>query len=1348
MLRQTLTLFVVLVLVSLALVVGYALTGLSGPASAIAEAETALNAGQPTECLRQLDIAAKSSALRSDPKLERRYWELRYSSHIALENHKKALEDLDQLFSLSGDAEELSHDRIRLLIQLGDWTTALARIETLLSETPGDGALLQLRGEAHQIRYQQSLKDIVEAIDRELAGTLRDNAMRALRDFIYRPVDDPKVRDGQTYILRVFQEQNASNRNLSLSADLSATRKQVQACLEDYRAALEVQGEPTSAYQGLAHALEEGGRTDDLICLAEIYLQRFDHIYTTQAAVDLVRAHAQAGRPRAAAEAADRFLYREGLDWRERVKTDRLHSDVKYLLLDKMRAHLALGERAQVQQTVRTAGEIQRLINLAPEIILVRGLFQESQDNDEDAAKLFESFVRSQGRDGRAVPIAGEDLVSVALSHLTDTAADGERDRVHALWIEYRRDYPEPWAARARYRLAKGLFSAAYEDARQAMLRDPENEPALQLLARTAEAHFEASDRHGKGLLTSCKGAGTDLPPQASDDEPVAYLLCARAAVANRDWDIAFACAQKAAGAWVWAYEPRILQARAALELDQPGEAVLALRTALSFEEDRAGDDDTAMVMRLLRDAVSIQGLPTDDLLTNTMRTIPATADAIEDLLRSTLERGPEGVLGTLTRRALAVQDPPASLLSAAAEAAARIDEPKLAAQALELLTEAKAPTALKLPALAELMRARATNKTDEQLSREAVRLLPMAESHPQTLAQLARELGRADRPGAALTLMRAVLEQSESSERTGANYALAGEFALRAGERRLARDLLTAAVAFEDGARAAISLAYTFLDAGDETSAALATELRTKAQPMPAPLLWMLGRRQNAADQAKARLQVQPSDMASLAIRAVELPEATVDEELRTLAQAHPQELIEAVLWLDQPGFEDLAVVTSGALLDLAPTAAFPRLIRARALLLAGRTEEATSMLLEIAAAPSPPWSLHHVAADAAMILGVKATPRPLNELILAGFGNPEGSITPHQAVAASRILAARAQAAGFPDAVMSAKVEAWRLHPVESGVTLEDVMALFGSGRVTESLEILGAMEPSLPPERRGEWIQQYFLCATYLALHQKETIVRELARRRATRMIQDEGHWYDAVRFLILEEEERLGPILEDRRNDSDIRRRRHLDWAHGVMDFHLDGAPQPEAGLEWALNTIASLDKDESARERIEQLLARQPGSVTLWHLRALLIDRTGATAKAVSELRNVFDYIPDPRLAANRAVIAGAAGIDRPRDRDDLLAVSEGQRNRADVQLGLGLLSLRRGDHAAADAHLAAAPDWGAGARDYFRAMAKLGIGGSKEATAAAELFAKVAADHPGRPLVANAQHFATQLRVR
>jgi len=1335
MLRQSLTLFVLLVLVSLGLVVAYAFLGLSGPETTIAEAQDALRAGRYAEAERLCNIASKSTGLQGNTELRRKLYDVRFQAHKQLDNMPRALEDLDALLALDGPRDPaLQLERVRILIAIGDADRALSGAENLLSADAGNGELLQLRGEARQLLYQNSLRQLVASIDRELTGTLRDRALRSLRDHIYRPSDDPKVLQGKADLLQYLQDQGATTRNTSFESDLAATRQNVQDCLEDYRRALETEGQPTSAYQGMAYALREGGRTDDLICLAEIYLQRFNHIYATQAAVDLVGAHMAAGRPRAAVEAADRFL----ANWRDRLRDNRLHRDVRFLLLQKLQAHMQLGEKKQTRDTMGIAVAVHNVLGIAPEMRLLVGLHQESLGNDEEAAKALESFLRSQGRTAAEVPIAGEDLVALTLRHLAEVGAADDRDEIHARWINLRRDFPEPWVARARFRLARGQFAGAYEDAKQALRRSSEDEVLLQLVARTADEHYEATDRHGKGLLAQCHKARRESPDTS---DPIGYLLCARAARDNRDWEIMLESARKASDHWLWALEPRLLYAQAAMRLERFEEAVVSLQTARRFH----GDDPR--LLRALRDATTANNGSTQSLLVDTMRTIPAEPGVSEDLLRRTLETGPPEALPVLARRALEFENAPATLLSVAAQAAARGGDLATSQDAVQRLQKAQAAARLQLPAQAERLRAKALSEPDALLVREAEQLLPLAADDPAGLAQIAAELRLADRPAAALTLLRAVLDEGESDQRTGANYALAGQLALQLRDRRTARDYLTAAVTFDDGASAAIPLAMLFLDAGDETNAALATDLRGRGDPLPIALTWRLGRTRVAIEQALARLQVDRYDMPAQAIHAVGLAENCPDPDLQQLAKDHAEALADAALWIDHVGFEDRALTSAQALADKAPTSVFAQLLLAKALGNAGQKGEAMKRLAALSQLATPPWPLHHVTASLVATGDPTILTPALQEMILAGVTKPEGQIRPTQAVVAARLLAARALRAGFRDAALEASVQAWRQFPVESQVRIPDVQLLFGLGRVAEALEILGAMEPTITKAQRPASITEYFLCAGYLALRQDNQIVRDIARARARRFIDEEGHWSPAVQFLFLEEEARLGPLLEDRREDSDVRRLRHARWAHGIIDFHLDGNTQSASGLEWALNMISILDGDDAASERIEALLQLQPGSRTLWHLRTLLHHRMGKTAQAVADLRNVGDYLPDSRLAANRAVIAAAAGLERPRDRDDLVKTAGAELDRPDVRLGLGLLDLRIAAFARADDHLAHAPMWGGGARDYFRAMAKLGMGGEQNLADAAELFAKIATDHPGQPQLANAAHFAAQLGV-
>ena len=108
----------------------------------------------------------------------------------------------------------------------------------------------------------------------------------------------------------------------------------VSQAIDYFSRSLENEGLPVGAYTGVAYAMRQAGRFDDLQWLAEIYLERFDHVYVTAAAAHLAELHLQHGRHRAAAEVSARFLPPGA--WRERLDAGRLDATLARLLLPRL----------------------------------------------------------------------------------------------------------------------------------------------------------------------------------------------------------------------------------------------------------------------------------------------------------------------------------------------------------------------------------------------------------------------------------------------------------------------------------------------------------------------------------------------------------------------------------------------------------------------------------------------------------------------------------------------------------------------------------------------------------------------------------------------------------------------------------------------------------------------------------------------------------------------------------------------------------------------------------------------------------------------------------------------------
>ena len=245
--RRSLQVLLVLAFLALLSVVVYSLAGLSGPATALAEAEEHYQARQFTAAISVLDLLeARSVSLRRDPELRRRLLHLRYRAHRDQGNYRKALDGLEELLRASGgDDRELLLDRVWLLLLSERTDDGLAQAQSILAADPFSGRAAELAGEACQALYQQELRAISVSLNRDLTAEVRNRALRAMQDYLYRPNGDPEVMGGLRRFHEIMDPMLLGRaRHDTDDLKLGAVRQRIQQALGYFRLSLELAGDP------------------------------------------------------------------------------------------------------------------------------------------------------------------------------------------------------------------------------------------------------------------------------------------------------------------------------------------------------------------------------------------------------------------------------------------------------------------------------------------------------------------------------------------------------------------------------------------------------------------------------------------------------------------------------------------------------------------------------------------------------------------------------------------------------------------------------------------------------------------------------------------------------------------------------------------------------------------------------------------------------------------------------------------------------------------------------------------------------------------------------------------------
>ena len=587
MLRRSLLIFSGFVFVALAATVGYALAGLAGPDTAIAEAERLHAAGRPAAALKALGIAERGLG-QADTGLRARLLRLRHQIHIELGDPKQALAALEDLrLLLPGKEHGLDEERIAFLINLGRADEALVAAERLLAGgSPNPGRAEELAGEANQAVYQRLLAKLREDLAGRLPAQAQANAMRALRLFLYRPAGDPASAQARDRFAALLKEHDGPAYYAQRHAEaLAAIQTRIDAAQAHFRKALELPGTPVGAFEGLAFALEQAGRDDELLALAEIYLRRFDHHYTTLAANRALQAHLRHGRHAAALELAERHLPLDGA--LARLQRIGLHPSVQALLVGRQRAQLANADQPACDRTTHLAYALQaKQVQMLPGLHRIHAASLLLSGDDRNLLTQLAAYCNYP--EVRALPAEGEDeLAEVMRLRLAAAERLGGRledlNPIYLAWMQDRPSDPEPHLLRSRMFITRGEGALALGDAQNGIRRAQHAEAALHTLAEAADLAYGAQNRGAAAMLQQCLARQQLLPEDLADE--VLLLPLGELALRLGHDQIADAAAARAQSAFSWARWPRLLRAAVALARGDGREAGRVLDPLLAEGE-------------------------------------------------------------------------------------------------------------------------------------------------------------------------------------------------------------------------------------------------------------------------------------------------------------------------------------------------------------------------------------------------------------------------------------------------------------------------------------------------------------------------------------------------------------------------------------------------------------------------------------------------------------------------------------------------------------------------------------------------------------------------------------------
>lgn len=1344
MFRRSLRLLLACVMLVLALVVGYALLGFSGPEATLEAARQEFAAARYAKCVRLLDLTESSLGPRTDVALRRELLDLRRLAHTETGNWLPALRDVRKLREIDPEDLDLARAEIELAIRSGDPETGLALAEKFLVEHDGDGAVLGFAGIACQARYQELIAAIVQELGSQLDPTTKELAFAALRSWLYRDPSDPLAGLG---LERFNQVLGASRPDLLINAanrqSLTAIHGLIAKSQAFFRRALEAKDAPIEAYSGVAYSMQQGERTDDQQWLAELFIHRFETVHALRAAIDLANLHLQHGRWQAVVEVSERFLPRG--TWSQRLEAGRLDASVKEIYLATARALDQLGDAARIRTL---AAEVEAIeadgrISLAPESLWILAIDARRRDARADALKLLGEYERA------LMGLPQEPIVVERRIRAFDERIElAKRQNWGQQFFEY--SYrtlaildptsPKRYLDQTYFRIQSNDPLGALLDVRNALRVAAQDEEVLRAQALATDESLKKSDRHAEAQFARC----TQLEILVPDAPDVLMPLIAEIALGQKRPDIARSCAEIAIKRFPWARWPRHILCRALLDQKDPLAAERAASELLSFHD---GDPQGLLDLREARMALD---RPYDDLLRRFLLSSRRDGIVAAALLRRAASRDELALAnhfaGTVDRF---FRDEPEALL-----AVADVQERNLELEkARNTLAEVGGMTIASRPAIF----ARSYDRyavisaklkvPDAELQAMVERLLVLHAEETERLTSLAEQFFAAGQARWAYLLLTPVINEDVHREkRSGQQYLLAGRIALTLGLDSAVEAHFTRALAFQDGVGASRDLALHLLASGRPLDAQNSYWESEVSDLVSASLFARFGGAKllPAVGWVRRRLETAPADLPTLVLAALLRIERGVPNPAADLAQRAYPELLDVITFLDAQGFETHAQRRLEVLLAKSPNDPIALTLQARLLARNGQPDAALQTLQRVIQdapllVPAYDEAARIIDSTGVSVLGgdVLETSFVRPELLASGLSTPS-----MVALATKRHVSALVSQIGGRVERAEELAGVWIASAASGAIGLQQIELLGFIGRPDLALRLADAVEPHVAAEQLPRFQTTYFLLADLALRTKPDEALEGRVRNHAEEVIRQAGPNGAVVNYLIDREVALRGPLVGSREEPRLRRIAQLLDQLFVTLRKGTDEAS--ELTMERSLRRYAELHGRAAALEMLDERLEAEPTILSLWVLRAEWLVAEGEPKAALESLRWSYDYLPQHDLALHCVELAVRHGEFGDEDRAAFARLREvpalGETPRA--RFVAALIAVRDAEYQNAAELFAGGAEAADGAQLYFRAFAQLCLGRAADAKSSLEELVR---RYPESPLTSSSAHFARQL---
>lgn len=1324
-------------LLTLAVIVTYAVVGLRGPEDTIREAQVKLAAGQYAEVISLLDQAELGHSIQNNRSLKVELWQLRKQAHFLLGNAAGALQDvrlmLDNGFE---DDVDLLLDQIRFLASDKQGDLALLEAKKFLDAHPDHSRGLELAGEASQSAYQARLSELLVTTERALGVGKHKEAHAILLTYLFCPTGDPMVQQSGVRLEALFiSEQRLALQWPDILSKAQDLRKRIQEGLGYFQASLDMGGEPVAAFRAIAIALEQSGRLDDLLFACEIQRRMFQHAYVTESGVLASWMRIESNLPRAAIATCERWMPVDQIEtrWLE----GQLSDTVEQLALSRALAAWQLGDKDALNDASRLIKELRTTDYRASLALHLSMATRRMRSQKSDPLEIEKSlYIVINAAIQTPPPLNRPDFAAEFAplwidSLIKRSAGEAETLAALALWREGRPTAVEPQLRTAQYLLSLGRTTAALARIAVAAVIDNEHSELFPLHLTIARRHNENSRQDGLNLLKQCLQTQRRLPDAR---DPISFVLCAEAALAQTDpsnaqmsrrvAQIALTCARRAIRSFPRADIPRQYELQALLLLKQYPEAARTATLTIG------AIDPQPRTLSLAIEAKKLAGEPLRDLLRLAIPRLSQNPQMQIELLRLALEDAPSTsdrfVSGALIAKGAPVATRILAILSFCA--AGRLDDAIEQIEACSPVRNEEDRTAL-TSAFANCLLLQSESTCDAELlamlQKHRARLR-LTKGSQQAILQAAAQLAETH-PNTAFDALNSSLPTALPEERNGKLYILSGELALANKDAIRAVSHWTAALGFVDGQQIAERLARLHLLLGDEARA-LQVYAVAKTRTDGA-LATRLGQPQVGGALLAKALQRTPADLLTHAALATFGQTTMVDWKV---AADIPQQTLrlELLAGLADPLLGYLCVPRAATLHNHNKQSQTHSLLLARAACNAGQPATAGLLHGQLSKAGySGPLLWREVA-----LAGQQrdyATSEELLIAVMTATSPGSAASSPITMTFSQQQIVKTLLDAGLVEDANTARLAQWKTAPQLLPCTADDLSLIVKGHTHLDVCLILDQILNGNQTCDRPALLQQFYRSAKQLVAVEKKH--RAMLVRLAKHHMATDGALGETVHFLLA--------------NAKATKRKAKRDMIFALLERIATG----KTDATYMDRTIKALTKSAgivNANRELDRLIDRYPTALPLWAARVALRQRLDNDPVALAELRTVLTHALDPTAELSFLAMAAAQRKLTPADTQrltklpaELLASPQGEY----VQ---GLIALRQGNADEAIGRLLKAAPQTDGRHLYELALAYTESSAEKSRQNAIATLERLNKGYPKSSLARNARSFVRQLSPR